>query len=55
MTRSELIEKIANKVSMEVPAILSDIYNYKYDKVVWKKSDMESNLRKLIGEIDENN
>lgn len=51
----ELIEKIANKVSMEVPAILSDIYNYKYDKVVWKKSDMESNLRKLIGEIDENN
>ena len=31
-----------------------DIYNFEYDKVVWKKEEMETNLRKLIGEIDEN-
>lgn len=50
-----LINKIAKEASLEVPSILTDIYNYKYNSVVWKKEEMESNLRKLIGEIDESN
>lgn len=50
----ELINKIADTCNLNVPNILSDIYNFKYNKVVWKKEEMESNLRKLIGEIDEN-
>ena len=50
----ELINKIAETCNLSVPNILSDIYNFKYNKVVWKKEEMESNLRKLIGEIDEN-
>lgn len=50
----ELINKIAGVANLEVPSILSDIYNFEYDKVVWKKEEMETNLRKLIGEIDEN-
>ena len=50
----ELINKIAETCNLGVPNILSDIYNFKYNKVVWKKEEMESNLRKLIGEIDEN-
>ena len=51
----ELIKCIAEKAKLEVPSILKDIYNFKYNKVVWKKEEMETNLRKLIGEIDENN
>lgn len=50
-----LINEIATKTKSNVPDILKDIYNFKYEKVVWKKEDMEINLRKLIGEIDENN
>ena len=48
------INKIASITNTKVPNILYDIYNSKYDKVVWKKEEMEENLRKLIGEIDEN-
>ena len=50
----ERINEIANITSTLVPEILYNIYNSKYDKVVWKKENMEENLRKLIGEIDEN-
>lgn len=50
----ELINKIAEVTKLEVPSILTDIYNFEYDKVIWKKEEMEANLRKLIGEIDEN-
>ena len=53
-TDLELINKIAGVANLEVPSILSDIYNFEYEKVVWKKEEMETNLRKLIGEIDEN-
>ena len=49
-----LIKKISEITKMEVPSILDDIYNFEYEKVIWKKEDMENNLRKLIGEIDEN-
>lgn len=47
------VEKIASLSKMKVPNILYDIYNNKYNKVIWKKEEMEENLRKLIGEIDE--
>ncbi len=50
----KLIKKIAANTNLEVPSILSDIYNFEYEKVIWKKEEMEINLRKLIGEIDEN-
>ena len=48
------INEIANISNTLVPEILYNIYNSKYNKVVWKKENMEENLRKLIGEIDEN-
>ena len=48
------INEIATITNTLVPEILYNIYNSKYDKVVWKKENMEENLRKLIGEIDEN-
>lgn len=51
----ELIKEIAKKTDLEVPSILEDIYDFEYDKVVWKKDEMEISLRKLIGEIDESN
>ena len=50
----ECIEKIAEITNTDVPQILYDIYNSKHQNVVWKKEEMENNLRKLIGEIDEN-
>ena len=50
----EAVEAIANEAKLDVPSILYDIYNSKFDKVVWTKENMEENLRKLIGVIDEN-
>ncbi len=51
----EQIEEVAKKSNTKVPDILYDIYNCQFNKVVWQKDNMEENLRKLIGEIDENN
>ena len=48
------IEKIAEITNTNVPKILYDIYNSNHQNIVWKKEEMENNLRKLIGEIDEN-
>jgi threonine synthase len=50
----EAVEAIANEAKLDVPSILYDIYNSKFNKVVWTKENMEENLRKLIGVIDEN-
>ena len=50
----DAVEAIADKAKVDVPSILYDIYNSKFDKVVWTKENMEENLRKLIGVIDEN-
>lgn len=49
----ERINEVAKITDTKVPEILYNIYNSKYDKIVWKKENMEENLRKLIGEIDE--
>ena len=49
------IEEIARVTNTVVPQVLYDIYNSTFEKTVWSKDEMEENLRKLIGEIDENN
>ena len=48
------IIEINEKTKLNIPNILTEIYNNKYQKTIWKKEDMENNLRKLIGELDEN-
>ena len=53
-TGLKCIEKIAEITNTNVPKILYDIYNSNHQNIVWKKEEMENNLRKLIGEIDEN-
>lgn len=48
------IKSINEITNLNIPDILTDIYNNNYHKTIWKKEDMENNLRKLIGELDEN-
>ncbi len=48
------INKVSNKTGMKIPNILNEIYKKPFKKEVWKKEEMEFNLRKLIGELDEN-
>lgn len=50
----DLVEETSKIVNMEIPEILYDIYNKKVEKEVWEKENMEKELLKLIGEIDEN-
>ena len=50
----ELVEETSKLVNMKVPKVLYDIYNKKVEKEVWEKEEMEKELLKLIGEIDEN-
>ncbi len=50
----ERIEAISQETNTLVPQVLYEIYNHEFKKTIWKKEDMEQNLRKLIGEIDEN-
>ena len=49
----DLVNEISNITNVKFPKLLSDIYNHKMDKIVWDKDEMEKNLIKLIGEIDE--
>lgn len=48
------VNEIAKLTNMPVPKILEKIYQKPYDKVIWNKENMEENLRKLIGDLDEN-
>ena len=48
------IKEINKQTNLNIPDILTEIYNNKFNKTVWKKEEMENNLRKLIGELDEN-
>ena len=48
------INKISEITNLEIPKILKEIYSNNYKKEIWKKEEMEDNLRKLIGELDEN-
>lgn len=48
------INKISEITNLEIPEILKEIYSNNYKKEIWKKEEMEDNLRKLIGELDEN-
>ncbi len=47
------IETISKKTNTLIPKVIYDIYNHKFNKIVWKQEDMEKKLRKLIGKIDE--
>lgn len=48
------IKEINKETNLTIPDILTEIYNNEFNKTVWKKDEMENNLRKLIGELDEN-
>lgn len=50
----DAVKEVSSITNIEIPSILNDIYNSKFDKVVWTKDNMEDNLRKLIGVLDEN-
>ena len=58
--KKELLEifnsnkEINKETNLTIPDILTEIYNNEFNKTVWKKDEMENNLRKLIGELDEN-
>ena len=49
----ERINEISKKTNIKIPQILEEIYNNNFNKTVWKNDEMENNLRKLIGELDE--
>lgn len=49
----DLVEKISKASHFNIPNVLYEIYNKKVNKIIWEKDEMEINLRKLIGEIDE--
>ena len=49
----DLVEKISKASHFKIPNVLYEIYNKKVNKIIWEKDEMEINLRKLIGEIDE--
>ena len=49
----EKVKELSKLCNIEIPNVLFDIYNKKVDKTVWTKENMEENLRKFIGELDE--
>ena len=49
----QLVKQIKEKTKVNYPAELECIYNNKLNKTVWTKENMEENLVKMIGEIDE--
>lgn len=50
-----LFKELESVSNIEIPSAIMDILNHSYKKTIWKKEEMEENLKKLIGEIDENN
>lgn len=49
----EKVENLSKICKIEIPEVLYAIYNKKVNKIVWNKDNMEENLRKFIGELDE--
>ena len=49
----ELAKDIKEITNVSYPKLLEDIYNNEISKTVWTKENMEQNLIKMIGEIDE--
>ena len=49
----QLVKQIKEKTKVNYPTELECIYNNKLNKTVWTKENMEENLVKMIGEIDE--
>ena len=49
----ELAKDIKEITNVSYPKLLEEIYNNEIAKTVWTKENMEQNLIKMIGEIDE--
>ncbi len=49
----ELVKEISKLSNVQYPELLNSIYNNNMNKIVWDKEEMEDNLVKMIGEIDE--
>lgn len=50
----EQVKAIEKETGCLAPKVLYDIYSTPFEKVVWSKDEMEEQLIKLIGELDEN-
>ena len=49
----ELVKEVSKITNLEYPLLIEKIYNNEMAKIVWDKKEMEENLVKLIGELDE--
>lgn len=49
----ELVKETAKITKFKYPLELEKIYNNKLNKIIWDKEQMEENLIKMIGELDE--
>ena len=49
----ELVKETAKITKFKYPVELEKIYNNKLNKIIWDKEQMEENLIKMIGELDE--
>ncbi len=49
----ELVKEISNITNFSYSIILEKIYNSQINKTIWQKENMEQNLIKMIGELDE--
>ena len=49
----DLVKEIKKITNVEYPNVLEEIYNKQLDKTVWTKENMEENIIKMIGELDE--
>ena len=49
----ELVKEISKLSNVQYPELLNSIYNNNMNKIVWDKEEMEDNLVKMIGVIDE--
>jgi len=49
----ELVKQIKEITKVDYPNSLEEIYNKEINKIVWTKENMEQNIIKMIGELDE--
>ncbi len=49
----DLVKQIKEITNVEYPNVLEEIYNKELNKIVWTKENMEQNIIKMIGELDE--
>lgn len=49
----ELVKEIKEQTNVNYPIVLEEIYNKELNKTVWTKENMEENIIKMIGDLDE--